>query len=217
MEASGTHVRRLGALVELSAIDPLKETNEVEGERMTASQLLAMDKDDDFIGGPNGLPWLGSPPPDSLVVEPMEETVEGTYCMWCPLPLTTAKMIVYRHSSWGKIVVVGVEFVSREGGSKNTLLGHRSLYMDNSVEYDVGEDECVCGFEQIFVGKERHDQRLEDLKVVNTRSHESPAEPIAGCYGFVRVRPRFLYLICATLLTRVLQEFVNGIGTLRHY
>ncbi|MDI1489970.1 MAG: hypothetical protein OHK93_001169 [Ramalina farinacea] len=137
-----------------------------------------MDKGDDLIGGPNGVPWLGNPPPDSSVIEPMEEKVEGAYCMWCLLPPTIAKVIVYRHSSWGKIAVAGVEFVSREGGSKNTLLGHRSLYMDNSVEYDVGEDECVNGLEQIFVGKEGEDQRLEDLKPVITRLHESSDESI---------------------------------------
>lgn len=198
MEASSTHVRRLGALIEPSVGETLNERYGWEGERMSASQLLAMDKDDELIEGPNGIPWLGNPPPDSLVVEPTEEKMEGTYCMSCLLPPTIAKVIVYRHSSWGKIVVVGVEFVSREGGSKNTLLGHRSLYMDNSVEYDVGEDECLSGLEQIFVGKESQDQRLEDLKVVITRLHESPAEPIVGCYAFVEVSLWFLYRICAT-------------------
>ena len=217
MEASSTHIRRLGALVEQSAVESMDETSRLEGETMSASQLLAMDKGDESIEGPNGIPWLGNPPPDSLVVKPMEEKVEGTYCMWCLLPPIIAKVIVYRHSSWGKIVVVGVEFVSREGGSDSSLLGHRSLYMDNSVEYGVGEDECVSGLEQIFVGKECQDQRLEDLKVVVTRSYESPAQTIVGCYAFVGVSFCFLYRSCATLsLTPVSQEFINGVGILRH-
>ena len=217
MEASSTHVRRLGVLVEQSVVETLNERNGVERDMMSASQLLAMDREEGFIGGPNGIPWLGNPPPDSLVVESTAEKVEGIYCMWCLLPPTTAKVIVYRHSSWGKIVVVGVEFMSREGGSRNTLLGHRSLYMDNSVEYDVGEEECVSGLEQIFVGKEGQGQRLEDLKVVVTRSYESPAQAIVGCYAFVAVSLCFLYGTCATLLlTRVLQESINGVGILRH-
>lgn len=44
-------------------------------------------------------------------------------------------------------MVIGLEFVSRDGGNTSALLGHRSVWMKHAIETEVGEGCEVERFE----------------------------------------------------------------------
>lgn len=142
LEFSGTHVRRAGALV--SDQHGLPGNVEHFFSRQvgkTAPEESPLDRIDDSI------PYLGAPPPASFTVLPTSGRAEGTYRIWCPAPSSLCKIITYRHYTRGEPVVIGLEFISRDGDNMSTLLGHRSVWMEHAIETNVVEGDQVEKFE----------------------------------------------------------------------
>lgn len=164
LEYSDTHMRRAGALVsDLQGLPgevkhffsrQLRETPD------SAAEESPLDQKD------NSIPYLGTPPPASFTVLPTSGRAKGTYRIWCPAPSSICKIIAYRHYTRGKLVVIGLEFVSRDGDKMSTLLGHRTVWMEHAIETIVGERDQVEKFE--VEGQHEAGRGFEGLKVIFT-------------------------------------------------
>ena len=145
LEFSGTHVRRAGALVSDQHGLPGNVEHFFSRQLSETPDLVAEEPPTDQIDG--SIPYLGAPPPASFTVLPTSGRAGGTYRIWCPAPSSLCKIITYHHYTRGEPVVIGMEFISRDGDNMSTLLGHRSLWMEHTIEMDVGEGDQVEKFE----------------------------------------------------------------------
>ena len=145
LEFSSTHVRRAGVLVSdrnglPQNIDSLF-SRQLRKEPILAAKKFPSDRID------NSTPYLGAPPPASFIVLPTSGRTEGTYRIWCRAPSSLSKIITYRHFTRGEPVVIGLEFIQRDRGNTNALLGHRTVWMEHAIETEVEEGDEVERFE----------------------------------------------------------------------
>ena len=161
LECCNTHTRRAGILIsdqnglpgDVKSLfrRPLKKTTTTTANNGASSQ------------DNESRPYLGMLPPSASLGLPVAGRAAGTYRIWCPSPRDLSKIIVYRHQTWGRTVVIGLEFVSRDGEHESTLLGHRSFWTQHSVEVMIAEGERVVKFE--VEGQHSEGQGFENAKV----------------------------------------------------
>ena len=188
VESSNTHVRGMGILV--SDQDGLPEdvtplcTRPLKTATATIKDTLPEEsptrKDSDKV------PYLGIAPPSTFLPLQIFGRKDGTYRTWCPAPASISKVIIYRHQTWGRVVVIGLEFVSGDESGKNTLLGHRTLWMEHAIEIKVREGEEVVGF--VLDGQHGEGQGLESVKLIT--GGIDGTKKTAGFYAYVAVSAR---------------------------
>lgn len=161
LEWCNTHTRRAGVLI--SVQNGLPEDVKTLFRRPLEKTTTTTTNNDTSSQDNELLPYLGALPPSNSVLLPFSGRAAGTYRIWCPSPRDLSKIIVYRHQTWGRTVVIGLEFVSGDGEYESTLLGHRSFWMEHSVEVMIEEGERVVKFE--VEGQHSEGQGFENVKV----------------------------------------------------
>ena len=161
LECCSTHTRRAGVLI--SDQNGLPEDVKSLFRRPLEKTITTTTNNYTSFQDNKSPPYLGALPPSTSVLLPFSGRAAGTYRIWCPSPRDLSKIIVYRHQTWGRTVVIGLEFVSRDGEYESTLLGHRSFWTEHSVEVMIGEGEQVVKFE--VEGQHSEGQGFENAKV----------------------------------------------------
>ena len=161
LESCNTHTRRAGVLI--SDQNALPEDVKSLFRRPLRNTTTTTANNDASPQDNESPPYLGALPPSTCVLLPLSGRAAGTYRIWCPSPCNLSKIIIYRHQTWDRTVVIGLEFVSRDGEHQSTLLGHRSCWMEHSVEVMIGEGEQVVKFE--VEGQHDEGQGFENAKV----------------------------------------------------
>ena len=161
LEFCNTHTRRAGVLITDQNGRP-EDVKSLFRRPLTKTTTTTANNDASSQNNESP-PYLGALPPSTSVLLPLSGRAAGTYRIWCPSPCNFSKIIIYRHQTWGRTVVIGLEFVSRDGQQESTLLGHRSFWMEHSVEFMIGEGERVVKLE--VEGQHSEGQGFENVKV----------------------------------------------------